>query len=391
MVVEHTPACCGACGADLTGAQVIGKHLRQVVDLPPVVPVVTDHVCYRLRCNCGAETVADFPPAARAPVCFGPEVRAFATYLLDRQHLPVERTAELLEDLVGVKVSTGWLCAVQAEAAGRLTPFLAWLKDRLVKEPVVHADETGTAVGTTKHWAHTLTTKLLTLIAVHPKRGLEALTDIGVLGIYAGTVVHDGYASYDLFTGAAHAQCNAHALRHLKSVGEADAFSAWAEQMTGVLMDAKVASEAAASAGRRAVDPGRAGAIRAAYRGALDEAFALLPVGPPPPRRQRPGWSEAQRKAWNLATRLRADADQFLCCLDDTRVGWDNNVAERALRMVKLHDKVSGPFASLAGAEAFAAVRSYLQTAANHHENLLGVLRQLFTAGPWLPLAPSGP
>ena len=187
-----------------------------------------------------------------------------------------------------MKVSTGWLCAAQAEAAGRLTPFLAWLRDRLEKEPVVYADETGTAVGTTKHWAHTLTTKLLTLVAVHPRRGGEALNDIGVLALYAGTVVHDGYASYDLFTAAKHAQCNAHALRHLKSVGEAEAFSAWAEQMTGVLMDAKVASEAAASIGRRAVDPGRAKAVRDADDAGLDEAFALSPVGPPPPRTPGP-------------------------------------------------------------------------------------------------------
>jgi transposase len=232
---------------------------------------------------------------------------------------------------------------VQAEAAGRLTRFLAWLRDRLQKEPVVHADETGTAVGTTKHWVHTLTTKLLTLIAVHPKRGLEALNDIGVLAVYTGTVVHDGYASYDLFTAATHAQCNAHALRHLKSVGEAEAFSAWADQMTGILMDAKVAAEAAARAGHRHVDPGRAGVVRAAYQAALDQVFALLPIGPPPPRKARPRWSEAQRKVWNLATRLRSDADQFLRCLDDTRVAWDNNVAERALRMVKIHDLWPAP------------------------------------------------
>ena len=154
---------------------MVGTAVRQVVDLPPVRPVVTDHVVYRLRCACGAETMADFPPEARASVCFGPEVRAFATYLLDRQHLPLGRTAELLEDLLGVKVSTGWLCAVQAEAAGKLTPFLAWLKERLATEPVLHADETGTAVLTTKHWIHTLTTNLLTLIAVHPRRGRRSL------------------------------------------------------------------------------------------------------------------------------------------------------------------------------------------------------------------------
>jgi transposase len=105
--VEHTPACCGSCGRGLTAAQVVGKQVRQVIDLPPVVPVATDHIVYRLRCSCGAKTIAGFAPEARAPVCSGPGVRAFATYLLDRQHLPVERTAELLEDLLGVRVSTG--------------------------------------------------------------------------------------------------------------------------------------------------------------------------------------------------------------------------------------------------------------------------------------------
>ena len=385
LVVPHKPPCCSACGADLSGAEVVGTQVRQVVDLPPVVPVVTDHVAYRLRCSCGAETLGDFPSEAKAPVCYGPEVRAFATYLLDRQHLPLERTAELLEDLVGVKVSTGWLCAVQAEAAGKLTPFLAWLKDRLSSEPVVHADETGTAVGTTKHWVHTLTTNLLTLIAVHPRRGAEALKDIGVLAGYTGTVVHDGYASYDLFELATHAQCGAHLLRHVKSVGQADVFALWASQMTGVLMEAKAASEAAAEAGLTAVGPALAEAVRSRYHTTLDIAFALLPPGPKPRRRHTGGWSDAERKAWNLATRLREDAGQVLRLLDDTRVPFTNNAAENALRMVKLHDKISGPFHSLAAAEAFAAVRSYLQTAAHHKQNLLGALRQLFTTGAWSP------
>ena len=384
-VVPHRPPCCEACGADLAAAEVVGQQVRQVVDLPPVVPVVTDHVAYRLRCACGAETMAGFPPEAKGAVCYGPEVRAFATYLLDRQHLPIERTAELLEDLLGVKVSTGWLCAVQAEAAGKLTTFLAWLKDSLSKEPVLHADETGTAVGTTKHWVHTLTTNLLTLVAVHPKRGREALADIGVLAGYTGTLVHDGYASYDDFTAGSHAQCGAHFLRHVKDVGQEDVFAVWASLMTGVLMDAKAASEAAQQAGLAAVEPALAEQLRTRYHATLDSAFDLLPPGPKPRLRHSAGWSNAEREAWNLATRLRDDAGQVLRLLDDTRVPFTNNAAEKALRMVKLHDKVSGPFHSLTAAEAFATVRSYLQTAANHHQNLLGVLRQLFTTGAWLP------
>ena len=98
-VVGHRPDRCRGCGADLLGADLVGEVRRQVIDLAKVAPVVTDHVAYRCRCSCGTETVAEFPPEAKAPTCWGPEVRALAVYLLDRQHLPVERTAELISDL----------------------------------------------------------------------------------------------------------------------------------------------------------------------------------------------------------------------------------------------------------------------------------------------------
>ena len=369
-------------------AHVVHEIRRQVIDLAPVRPTVTDHVAYRCVCPCGTETVAEFPAEAKAPVCWGPEVRAYAVYLLDRQHLPVERTAELLADLLGVEVSTGWLCQVQLEAAAKLAPFITELKDRISQEPVVHADETGTRVRTVKHWMHTLSTRLLTLIAVHPNRGRKALEDIGVLGVYAGTVVHDGYASYDLYDDVIHAQCGHHYLRHLNSVGQTAEFGPWTAQMKAVLLDAKQASEQAARMGSGPLTQRSSGRVRRRYRSAMNLAFSLLPEGPPPPRRHSGGWSDARRKAWNLAIRFRDEQDQVLRLLDDTRVPFDNNEAERSLRMVKLHDKISGCFHSLAGAEAFAAIRSYLQTAAKHGKNLLKVLHQLFITGPWLPPQP---
>jgi transposase len=117
----------------------------------------------------------------------------------------------------------------------------------------------------------------------------------------------------------------------------------------------------------------------------LDDAFALLPEGPKPRRRGQGGWTEPQRKAWNLATRMRSQADDILRSLDNTAVPTDNNTAERSLRMVKLHDKIFGLFRSDAGAESFATIRSYIQTAALNGINRLDALRQLFTAGPWMP------
>jgi hypothetical protein len=238
---------------------------------------------------------------------------------------------------------------------------------------------------------HTLTTNLLTLIAVHPKRGVEAINAIGVLPGFTGTIVHDGYSPYEVFDAATHAQCGAHLLRHLDDVGQAVAFELWTSQLATVLIDAQEAAEAAADNGQRSVEATVATALRARYHSTLDVAFALLPPGPPPRRSHRGGWSVAQRKAWNLATRMRTGADDVLRCLSDTRVSLDNNVAERALRMVKLHEKISGCFHSLDGAESFAATRSYLQTAHNQNQNLIDVLRQLFTTRPWLPPATASP
>jgi transposase len=387
---RYAPAACGRCGEDLGAGEVTGEIVRQVLDIPDIVLVATDHVAERRRCHCGHETTGAFPDEARAPVCWGPGVRAFAVYLMDRQHIPLERTAELLSEILGADVSTGWLCQVQQEAAGRLAAFVETVTEQLRDSPVVHADETGTRVKTHKRWVHTVATEMLTLLGVHEKRGLEAFGAMGVLPGFGGVVVHDGWGPYDALAGIMHAQCHVHLVRHLRAVGETPEFSIWTAQLRRVLRDATSASEAAAVAGLGKIPRREANRIVERYHEALDVAFALLPNGPPPRRRHRDGWSNEQRAAWNLATRMRTQAPAVLRLLHDTAVPADNNLAERALRMVKVHDKVSGSFRSDNGARAFVTIRSYLQTAALQGQNRLAVLHQLFAEGPWLPEARAG-
>lgn len=83
---------------------------------------------------------------------------------------------------------------------------------------------------THKQWVHTVTTGLLTLLVVHPKRGVEAMADIGIFEHYSGTIVHDGLAAYDTYRAASHA----HLLRHLDDVSQTPAFDAWTRQMAGI-------------------------------------------------------------------------------------------------------------------------------------------------------------
>ena len=383
--VVHRPSQCSGCGGGLDDATVIGTESRQVFDLPAVRAEVTDHVAQRVRCGCGHATAASFPPEATAPACWGPGVRALGTYLTARQHLPVGRAAELLSDVLGAPVSTGFVAGLQAEAAGRLGSFFDRLRIALAGAVVLHADETSARVSGSTRWFHVICTSLFTLVVCHPKRGREAIDDIAVLPPYKGIVMHDGLSTYDYLIGATHAQCCAHLVRALASVGEVASQADWTKAMESVLFDAKDAAETAAAAGLAKVPARKANKLRRRYDEVLEAAFAGLPPGPPPRRRHTGGWTGYQRDAWNLAVRLRDRKDDVLRMLADTHSPFSNNAAERDLRMVKIQQKVSGTFRSTAGAEAFAACRSYLQTAAKHGKNLLDALTELFTTEPWLP------
>lgn len=245
---------------------------------------------------------------------------------------------------------------------------------------MLHADETGTRIGVRRAWVHTLSSNLATMLVVHPKRGVEALRDIGVLEKFNGVLVHEGGAP----TRRSRTSSMPSAGRTSSVTSPRSAYASWCAEMTEILLSARAAAESASASGHGKVQARTAARIRLRYHATLDLGFSLLPVGRPPRRRHHGNWTTYQREAWNLASRLRSGTDDVLRLLEDTAVPLTNNAAERALRMVKLHDKIRGTFRSDEGARSFATIRSYLQTSALNGKNRLDVLRQLFTTGAWL-------
>jgi transposase len=311
-------------------------------------------------------------------------VRALMCYLCVHQHLPVDRAAQLLADVLGASVATGTLAAVLAEGAVGLDGFLATVRDRLAAAPVAHFDETGARVAGRLHWVHSASTGLLSLFTVHAKRGKVAMDAAGVLSGFGGVAVHDGWAPYWRFEDVRHALCGAHLLRELEAITD-EPGQGWAAGMAELLVDAKLAADRARAAGAcRVEDAGRA-RLHARYRRLLTDGQAANP--PPPASGRRPGRARGS-PAGRLLARLDTHRDEVLRCLDDTRVPFDNNQAERDLRMVKLQQKISGCWRTPAGAEAFLALRSYLATARKHGMNPLVVLWQLFQGQAWLPAPP---
>jgi transposase len=381
-VVAHEPERCDGCGGSLVGAELVGVERRQVFDLPPAVRLeVSEHRALRRRCGgCGKTSTGAFPAGVAAPTQYGPRLRALVCYLAVYQHLPYERIAQLLADCYGASLSTGTLQAIVERGAAGLDLVLEQARRGLAGSAVVHFDETGARAAGSLHWVHEAASETLTLYGLHKRRGREGIDALGVLPRFAGVAVHDGFAPYRAYTGCAHALCNGHHLRELAGVVEQDG-QGWAEELARLLLEAKAAVEAAKLAGESALAEHTLAGFRGRYRQLIDAGLAVNPEPARTGKRGRP----RQGKARSLLLRLDRYQDDVLRFAHDLSVPFDNNHAERDVRMVKLQQKISGCWRSLEGAEAFLVLRSYISTARKQGHAVLAALQAAAQGEPWLP------
>ena len=377
-IVEHRPSLCATCQAPLEAGAVtvVGCERRQVRDLPAVRLRVTEHQAVSLRCPaCQQVTVGAFPAEAPSRAQYGPRLRALAVYLVAQQFVPYARARDLLTDLCDARLSVGTLVEWVQQSAAALEPVEGALKGALRGALVLHSDETGVRRSGRLAWAHVASTARLTHYAIHPKRGSEATDAIGILPGYRGVSVHDGWKPYQAQTVCRHALCNVHHLRELTFVEE-QYDQPWAKDLKTLLVEMRTATERARAQGQTRLPASQRGTLVARYGHILALGLA---ANPPPAHNPRQRGRIKQSPTRNLLERLWLGQSQVLAFLDDLAVPFDNNQAERDLRMLKTQQKVSGCFRSDTGAEAFARLRSYLSTLRKQGVALLDAVQTLFT------------
>jgi transposase len=385
QIIEHFPQECELCQHDLsTSLPLADFEPRQVFELPlPLTLDVLEHRSHAKQCpNCQHVTKAPFPELVSNWVQYGPGFRALAVYLVQYQLLPYARACELLNEIYSESLSPGTLAAMVAECGDLLAEPEKFIKAALAESKVLHCDESGLYVEGKRHWVHVASTEHLTHYAVDPKRGSKATDEIGILPSFKGTAVHDGYYNYARYD-CEHALCNAHHLRELNFVHEQLAQD-WAGEFKKMLVDLKSEVEAAQAQELMALRADRLAEYERTYQTLIDRALA---ANPPPPD----GWPRGKRgrpkqsKAKNLIDRLDQHRGQVLLFAYRFEVPFDNNQAERDIRMVKVQQKVSGCFRSSAGASYFCRIRGYLSTMKKQGQNLLFALLQAFVGQPLLP------
>jgi transposase len=384
-VVVHRPAACAHCQAPLDGAAERVER-RQVRDLPPVRLEVTEHRAERVRCaRCGRLAAAPFPAGVEAPAQYGPGVRALAVYLSQQQLVPFARVRAVLAEVVGCPLSAGTVVSLVRRCAAALEGAEAATKSALQAAPVLRVDETPVRVGGRWQYVHVCSTERLTHYGLHAQRGATATGAIGILPGFGGTAVHDGWTPYWHYRACHHALCNVHHLRELTWVAE-HLQQPWAQALKDLLLEMRDAVARARAAGADRLDAGVRGRLVARYTALLVQGVAANPQPPPPPGPPKRG-RRKQSPARNLLDRLFRYQAEVLAFLDDFAVPFDNNQAERDLRMLKVQQKVSGTFRSEAGAAAFCRIRGVLSTLAKQGTALLAALLTLFADGSLPPVA----
>ena len=377
-IIRLDPGFCPDCGGSLRkkAKDIIS---RQVFDILEQKAEITEFQSVVRKCTCcGIDVYGSFPEGVTQPTQYGMKLKSLIVYLSCFQMIPQKRLCELIENQYGLKISQGMLNNTLKECAEKLGPFRQVAFNLLARSDVVGFDETGIHSEKKLVWLHTASTPRLTLFFLHAKRGKEAMDAFGLLPIFKGKAIHDRWASY-LKYSCEHGFCNAHSLRELKFLSEELNYK-WAEKLKELLLEAKEITDGESVPKEKQIMK-----IEARYRQIVAWGLRQCTTEGNHVTRTGSRGRHKQSKAKNLLDDLKEYQREFLMFLRNPNVPFDNNQAERDIRMTKVKLKISGCFRSFHGAQIFTTIRSYINTAVKNDLSVLKAISDALLKNPFLP------
>jgi transposase len=382
-VEVHAVTECEHCQAALGDVQADGYKKRQVFDLPVVVLEVTEHQSEIKICPvCGEKTEGIFPSEVSQETQYGPRVRAQMVYFNAYQFIPLERTTEVMKDLYQQPVAEGSVVSAAARVGQQVAPVHTKIKNYLIHtEDAVRFDETGVRIDGKLNWLHSASTEQATYYEIHARRGSEAMDQIGILPKRTGWSIHDYWKAYLKYANAQHGLCNAHNIRDLIFIFESEK-QAWAGEMLDLLLQIKQTVETAQQDHQIALSDAQITSFHLHYDQIVSAGLLL---NPPPEKTEGKRGRVKQSFPKNMLDRLYDHKEMVLAFMHDFRVPFQNNLAERDIRMTKVKQKVSGGFRSEEGGKVFCLIRSYISTARKNGQPVLDVLYKAVVGKPYIP------
>jgi len=363
---------CTHCGEDLSGQACCGRERRTLIDIFFEKRVI--HVDAEIKdCpTCDLQTKGWFPSNFRGPLQYGNGIKVFAINLFVAQMVSLNRVQKMIQSLIGKAISEATLLRYVLNLHNDLADWESQRIKELLKSQSMHCDETSMKVNGKNHWIHVYSSGDTTLKFIHPKRGIEAIEDIGIIPRYKGVIIHDCWASYLSYGNCEHGLCGSHLLRELTFVVESNNYK-WARNMKTLL---KETAGKVSKRKRKRLTNKEYAALQKRYRNILTRGGRELPEIP---RKEKTKGRVAKSDAHNLWERFKNYEESILKFAKLDHVAFTNNRAEQDLRMNKVKQKVSGCFRKSIYAEAYCRITSYLKTTANKGINPMIAIQSVLT------------
>jgi transposase len=358
------------CGKDLQSIKVLREEKHQVIDIAEVLIKVIDYLVEVKKCSCGKEHkgVCEF----NGNVQYGKKLKALLSYLNVYQMLPAQRIQELFKDIFGLSIGDGTIQSGIKTCYENLENTQEEIKQSLISSALIHSDETGIRCQSSTQWIHSASNDQFTFYQMHRKRGNEGIDAMGILANYNGVCVHDRWASYDKYNNCIHALCNAHLLRDLRFIYEEEGRK-WAGKLISILQQAnkRKQEEQLTNHFRTRIRNQIKSLVIKALRNEPKEKNLKIKRGRKP-----------KSKPIRLLEVFKSRLDDILLFLYRDDVPFDNNLAERDLRMIKLKQKISGCFRTKTGADIFCRIRSYISTSRKQGYNVWDAMTNAMSGNP---------
>lgn len=377
--VSHMPADCSGCRFyERCRGKACVAETRKVADASVEIHI-TAHEALAVTCPLtGKDLRGAFPEDVKGPIQYGKKLRGLVVAFNTMGAVSANRIKEIFGNVFGIPLSTGTVNSMVCGFADGLNDVMEDIRSQIIRSPVNHFDETGTNVDGKLHWAHVASNGEYTYLYLSEKRGKEGMDEGDILPNFHGVGIHDcwkPYWRYDI----EHGVCCAHLLRELQGIQENHPDQFWPRYFTALLLEMKRRKEKAISDGLDSLDPQILKNISTAYDTFIQFAYE---ENPEPARKKGKRGKPKRGKVLALIDRLRDYKASVCLFVRDFSVPFDNNQAERDLRMVKVKTKVSGCFRTKGGAQDFLKIMSYISTARKQGVNPFHAIMSALSGNP---------
>lgn len=365
--IVHKPKACEGCPHESECKSCNRSATKNVIDIEIKTTVVA-HRTESYACPLQDNKIisGNFPESIASSMQYGDNVKALAIALNTEGMMSIMRTHDILKSVLGLPISTGTVATMVSKFADKVTGTVEAIRKALLRESVVHCDETGIRTEGTTYWVHSACNGDYTYLSTQKKRGKEGMDHVGFLPDYDGIIIHDFWQSYWKYN-LRHGVCGAHLLRELNGmIDNHEKQRGWAKEFQELLLKMNEVKAKAMAKSKTSISDYYRLKFNKEYDRIMEEAKRL---NPPPEKVPGKRGLPAKGKVLCLVDRLIDHKGEVCLFIYDFNVAFTNNVAEQSIRMVKVKAKVSGCFRTTDGVNAFTTIKSYLGTAKKHGIN----------------------